>query len=187
MSHHVYTTRGLVLSLKPIRESDKVALIMTRDVGLVYGIARGIRKPHSKLSTSLLPLALARVSLVRGKNLWRVTTVTLLRDSASELRSNRDALVAESRISNLLTKLVRGEDANPELYDDLEKSLLMLLDGKVPLGQIDAWELYTVSRILLHLGYIKEEGTPNSLEEALRDKRPLLVLVNQGLRASELS
>lgn len=187
MSHHVYTTRGLVLSLLPSRESDKMALVLTKDLGLIYGTARGIRKPDSKISTSLISLALVKISLVRGKHSWRVTTVSLIRDSSSELRSSRDALKSLGRINSLLTKLVRGEDKNANLYDDVERSVLMLLNEELSSTQLKVWELYTVSRILLHLGYITEESTPRNLEEAQENKKSLLVLVNQGLRASELS
>ncbi|MHB1330903.1 MAG: DNA repair protein RecO [Minisyncoccota bacterium] len=187
MSHHVYTTRGIVLLLKPSRETDKTAIMFTKDLGLVHGTARGIRKPNSKISTSLLSLAVVKVSLVRGKHSWRVTTVSLIRDTSSELRGNRSALLALNRVCSLVMKLVRGEDKNVGLYDDLELSVMMLLEGRVDSTQVEAWELYAVSRILLHLGYITEESTPKNVKEALQNKKPLISLVNQGLRASELS
>src|SRR4051812_39847781 len=106
MSHHVYTTRGIVLSLQSVKEGDKVATVLTEDLGLVRAMARGMRKPGSKLSTSLLDLSLVRISLVRGQRQWRVTTVTLIRDVYSELRGQKQSREALYRVIKLIGKLV---------------------------------------------------------------------------------
>jgi len=185
MSHHVYTTRGVVLSLKPTKEADKLATILTRDLGLIHGSARGIRKLDSKLSSPLSELALVRVSLVKGKRSWRVTTTGLIRNSYVELRQNRKALEALSRIFGLLRTMVRGEDKNIELYDELEENLLNMLDDQKKDPEI--WELYTVSRLLSHLGYLSKDKIPKSFEDVEERKKEFVSLVNFGIHESGLS
>lgn len=185
MSHHVYTTRGLVLRLRPRAESDKLAAVLTRDLGLVFGTARGSRKPSSKLSGILLDLSLVKISLVRGKNSWRVTTVTLLRDFASELRGRRQALEAYSRVLALVGRLVHGEEKHPELFDELERSALILAD-EVGDEDVDAWELFSVAKALHHLGYLSKEALPSNIIETREKRRALLELVNQGIHSSGL-
>lgn len=183
MSHHVYTTRGIVLAFRGVREADKTAVILTEDLGLVYGEARGIRKPNSRLSTSLIELSIVLVSLVKGKRQWRVTTVTLIRDTGALLRGRRSALTALYRVSKLLLKLVRGEDKNPDLYKQFEESVLSLI-----VDDIDAfdWELFAVAQILANLGYLSEDDAPKSLEEAKTRRKRLVPLVNSGIRESGL-
>lgn len=185
MSHHIYTTRALVCGLYPVKEADKQVLALTRDLGLVSTNARGARKLESKLSSNLLDLALVKLSLVKGKNAWRVTTVTLFHNVATELRERRKALLALARIVALVKRLVRGEEKHIELYEDLERATLILLN-EVGDEDVDAWELLTVARILFNLGYLSKESLPTNLIETREKRKVLLELVNSGIQASGL-
>jgi len=186
MSHHIYTTKGVVLSLHPHRESDKVATLFTRELGLVYGEARGIRKLGSKLTTTLIDLSLVKVSLVRGRRLWRVTTVSTIRDVAGELRERWSSLVTLINVLTLLRKLVRGEEKNQNLYDKLEESITEILDEQFDQDELRDWELHTVSGILSQLGYLDRSEVPKSKNGVKLKRRGLLNLVNQGIRESGL-
>jgi DNA repair protein RecO len=185
MSHHVYNTRGLVLSVYPSKEADRVTAVLTPDLGLVLGTARGARKIDSKLVSALVELALVKVSLVRGKHSWRITTVTLMRNLATELRDRRHALEALSRVVSLLRQLVRGEEKHPELFDYLEKSLHLLIHD-VDDEDLDTWELLTVANILSQLGYLSKDSLPSTLLETREKRRALLTLVNERIRSSGL-
>ncbi len=187
MSHHVYTTKGIVLALYPTKEADKTASILTQDLGLIRGNARGIRKLGSKLTTSLLEFGIVKVSLVKGKNFWRVTTVTLLRNSFVELRGRREALKALGRVVSLLNSLVKGEEKNAELYDEFETNLLSLLDGSVGDEEVLNWEIFTVARLLSHLGYLSKSEVPVQLEDVKNKKKHFLSMINSGIYSSDLS
>src|SRR5512146_101812 len=77
MSHHIYNTRALVLGSRTRGERDRVFALLTRDVGLVKALAQGVRRESSKLGGVLMDYAISDVSLVKGKNAWRITTATL--------------------------------------------------------------------------------------------------------------
>src|SRR5579872_513278 len=171
MSHHVYTTRGIVLALRSTKESDKVAAIFTRELGLIYTTARGMGKSASKLSTSLAELCIVKVSLVKGRRLWRVTTVTLLKNIYAELREDRDALSSLARVLRLVSTLVKGEEKNAELYDELESGVEKFTEKTQTTAKLKSKELYLVSRILFHLGYLPEQELPKSVEEAEKDEK----------------
>lgn len=185
MTHHVYTTKGVVLRQFSAREADRTAAILTRDLGLVYGSARGVKKSNSRLSSALLDHASVKVSLVRGKRAWRVTTVTLISDWASLLRGKRTKLQALARVSSLLMRLVRGEEKHAEFYDEFESSLSKLLE--VNEGEEGDWELYTVSRLLAELGYLSRADIPSSIVLAPNERKRLLALVNDGIKQSGLT
>lgn len=186
MAHHIYTTSGIVLSLYPSRESDKVVGVMTKEFGLVYATARGARSLSSKLSPALFELALVKISLVKTKTSWRVTSVSLVLDTASVLKERREALSALCRVSFLAKKLLRGEEVNQSLYEDLERSIKLLIEG-VADEDVDAWELFTVAKMLSNLGYLSREALPSTLIETREKRRAILSLVNSGIQASGLS
>jgi DNA repair protein RecO len=185
MSHHVYTTGGLVLRLRPVRETDSLVGVLTEDLGLVSASARGTRQRGSKLTSALLPLSLAKVSLVRGRNAWRVTTVTLLRDISTELRLRREALASYARVVSLVEKLVRGEDKNPDLFRELERAAFLLLD-EVGDRDVDAWELLTVAKVLYHLGYLSHDALPSTLNETREKRGSLISSINESIKTSGL-
>lgn len=164
MSYHIYTTPGIVLRHWPLREADRIYAILTRDLGLIRASAGGIRKEASKLRGSLEPLSIASVSLVKGKEYWRITSA--IHDS--NIHSDFAAPLL------LLEKLVAGESANQELFYSVEKAVRSH-DPKD-----DMLEPRLVSEILFHLGYLKEE-------DLTLEKKSLIKAINEGLRESGLA
>ena len=166
MSYHIYTTRGIVLSERPWREADRIYSILTRDLGLIRATAIGVRKEVSKLRGSLEPIALARVSLVRGKEFWRVTSTEAIKSIPATPTIIRPLALVE--------KLVQGESAHPELFDAVEKELLSAKP------EDEMFEIRFVSRILYHLGYLKKA-------DLALEKKALLKAINDGLHSSHLT
>ena len=165
MSYHIYTTKGIVLSERPIREADRIYSIMTRDLGLVRAAAIGVRKENSKLRGNLEPFSLSMISFVKGKDYWRLTSAEFVQSISSA--------PAIARPLALIEKLVQGEAPNPELFDAVEKSVLS------PELYDEMFETNLVSKILFHLGYLKES-------DMALDKKSLIKAINAGLRASHL-
>ena len=116
MSYSIHTTKGLVISQRALREADRVYSILTRDLGLIRATATGVRKGHSKLRGLIEPISLASVSLVRGKEFWRITSAELIERIGSTEKLLKPLAVLE--------KLVQGEAPNPELFDAVEKIIL---------------------------------------------------------------
>lgn len=153
-----------MLSYRPLREADRVYSIMTREFGLVRATATGVRKGHSKLRGLLEPISLVSVSLVRGKEYWRITSA----ESIRVITPTEEILKPLA----LLEKLVQGEAPNPELFDAVKKIVLSSPGD-------DMFEIHFVATILFHLGYLKEE-------DLKLDKKGLIKLINKGLEASHL-
>jgi DNA repair protein RecO len=195
MSYHIYNTRALILISHSSRERDKTLWLLTQDFGLIRGTVRGIRSTSSRLGSILLDYALINVSLVKGKNVWRVTTAALLKDSATLLKNKKESLKALARILDLIQKLVRGEDKNEPLFLDIQDSLNFLLENDEV--QIEGWEILSVLRLLYHLGYLSKMEVSSSiledrysaelLTEVIKDKKKFIALANSGIRESGLS
>ena len=158
MSYHIYTTKGLVLSARPLREADRVYSILTRDFGLIRASATGVRKEASKLRGSLEPFIISNISLVRGKEYWRITSAEPVQRVA--------AAPTLARPLALLQRLVQGEAPHFELFDAVEAHLA-------------SDETTLAAHILYHLGYLKERDL--SLEG-----KALIAAINEGLKQSHL-
>lgn len=165
MSYHIYTTRGIILSERPRREADRLYVILTRDLGLVWAVGLGVRKEESKLRGALEPIQLSTISLVRGKEFWRITS--------AESIEKIPATPSVARPLSLLESLVQGEDPNPELFDAVESALCQTSD-------VRQGEVGFVSHILYHLGYLKEEDLD-------LDEKSLTRAINEALQHTHLT
>ncbi|MEK7461494.1 MAG: DNA repair protein RecO [Patescibacteria group bacterium] len=172
MSYHIYTTKGIVLSKRPVREADRIYTIMTRDLGLVHATAIGVRKEASKLRGNIEPFSLSVVSFVKGKDHWRLTS--------AELILNIPSTPTIAGPLALIEKLVQGEVPNPELFDAVEKKVLSL-------GPYDeVFEIHLVSQILFHLGYLKKSDL--NLDLSVQEgKKYLINAINNGLQNTHLT
>ncbi len=197
MSYNIYTTRGIVLSARPIREADRLYSILTRELGLIYARALGVRKEVSKLRSGLEPISLSDFSLVKGQTHWRLTSSKLDTSMLTMERSKKRIALSIARALALLEKLVQGEEKHPELFDAVEQVFLFAKSSGVLNEDGEAIELILVSRILFHLGYLPEKDVPHGfikgdlnkeiLEEAIKEKKLIIKAVNLGLEAANLT
>lgn len=150
--HHIYHTEGVVLASKSRKEADKLLYIFTRDLGMVIASASGLRKASSKLRFVLQDYSHVNVDLVRGKDLWRVTSASKI-ENGINFSVRHPAFPIFANISRLLKKLLTGEEPSPSLYDEFTFGILRLfgLDLKQDLSNMEA---VLVLRLLNHLGYV---------------------------------
>lgn len=186
-----YNTEALVLGSYESGESDRAMVFFTRDFGLVRARASAARSERSKMRYALQNYSLSNTSLVRGKKGWRVAGATALRTASGDVRG----IAAFARISELVMRLVHGEERSEYLYAALEEAHGALMQEKTDaFGTI---EIVCVARVLFALGYISNEAlstalfthtayTGDSLVEAetMRDK--LLTSINKAIAETQL-
>lgn len=78
MSHHIYQTKAYVIEGVDSGEANKRLLLLTEDLGLIVVAAQGVRLGVSKLKASIQDFSYVRVSVVRGKEVWRLTNAEKL-------------------------------------------------------------------------------------------------------------
>ncbi len=68
-----YQTEAIILKKTKLREADHILTLYTPGYGKVQAVARGVRRPKSRLAGHLELLTHSQVSLSRGRNLDTVT------------------------------------------------------------------------------------------------------------------
>ncbi len=64
-----FQTEAIIIRKTKLGEADRVLTLYTPDLGKIQGIAKGVRRPKSKLSGHLELLTHSHLTLVRGRNL----------------------------------------------------------------------------------------------------------------------
>ncbi len=154
MSHHLYHTPGFILGSAAHGEANRHFRIFTKDLGLIRATAQGIRHLKSKLRYSLCDFSLCELSLVRGKESWRVTGALADTHLYSALKANPLLLGVFARIFSLLDRLLSGEEKNELLWNYLEEAVRFAIAEKPAASLIPNFEYILVLRILSSLGYL---------------------------------
>ena len=139
MAIEKYTTEAFVLTDYEQGEHDKVFKLFTREFGMLYALAKSVRKLESKLRYHLDTSKKISVTLVKGKEVWRLTGVESLGES-----SKNTAIACQ-----IVERFVRGEGAQKKLFDHVSEFSL-LKDETLP-RDVGMLALYYV--LLVDLGY----------------------------------
>lgn len=191
--HHIYHTEGIILGSGDFGETGKYYSIFTRDLGMIYASAQGVRKMSSKLRFILQDFSYLKIDLVRGKDFWRITSAS--KTNKLEKLSQPETFEVFINISKLLKRLLAGEDPNRDLFMDLINGLSVLEKSKTP-EELRNVEAIIVLRVLNNLGYIggneilkdfiKSPFEEDLVFKASENRTKILHQINKALKETHL-
>jgi recombinational DNA repair protein (RecF pathway) len=194
MPHSVYQTPAFVLSTTSMRESNKLAVLYTRDFGVIYVAAQSIRELSSKMKSHLHKLSLVDVDVVRGRDIWRLTGIHEVTSSLSFADTKWYPLI--DRFGSSLKRLCPGEEAHPEIWEDIQSLFAFLeSDNEFSKEDISFLEVILMSRTLNHLGYwsgdelviTSQELYNHEVREYMNThKKDLIKKINERLHQTQL-
>ena len=138
MAIEKYVTRCIVLESYEQGEHDKAYKVFTREFGLLICQAKSIRKLESKLRAHILPRSVSLITLVQGREVWRLV--------GAEKEETTSLYMYE--VTTLLKRFIRGEGSHKKLYDRL---ILFLSCSSSYDEQVMRLLLYYI--MLVELGY----------------------------------
>jgi DNA repair protein RecO (recombination protein O) len=191
--HHIHHTEGIILGNRNYGEAGKCFYVFTRDLGMIYASAQGVRKMSSKLRFILQDYAYVKIDLVQGKDFWRVTSASKT-NKLEELSRDHGTFIVVSNIANLLKRLLAGVEKNEILFADLVNGLSIL--EKSEEKDLRNIEAIIVLRILNNLGYIGGDETmqnlikspfeENLIYEVSKSRSQVLNQINKALKETHL-
>jgi len=192
MSYEKYQTDAVILRSYERGEADRVYALYTREFGFVWARASAVRREKSRMRYALQHYSRAKVSLVRGTGGWRLVGASAQHMIAPD---NKSALSTFARVTNLLERLVRGEERSEYLYTTLAEAHTAFMNE--PKEKHPTIELLCVARVLYTLGYVSAEALGTALfthaayalpdlTEAEAARTKLLSSVNKALSETHL-
>jgi DNA repair protein RecO len=159
MSHHIYQTRAFIIDGSDIGEANRLITLFTADLGFIYATVQGVRLMKSKLRPSIQDMSYSKVSLVRGKELWRMTDSEKL-ISLCDRRLNPALKKLFTEEFSFLKRMAQGESKHEELFNFLSKFCdFVLKNTAFSVKHVDSLDLLAKMNILHELGYGSDEGS----------------------------
>jgi len=132
-----YTTDAIVLSRFDLGEADRVMTLITPGIGKLKAIAKGIRKPTSRIGGSLEPFAELQVALARGRTFDVVTQVSV-GHAWLNLRDDLESAATAWYLAELADRSLEERHAAEPLYALLRRAYELLDAGMAP-GRVARW------------------------------------------------
>jgi DNA repair protein RecO (recombination protein O) len=133
----MYVTDAIVLTRFDYGEADRIMTLFTPGYGKLKAIAKGVRRPTSRLGGSLEPLAELRVALARGRTFDVVTQVQVTH-AWLRLRDSLESTATAWYLAEMADRALEERHEADGLYLLLRHSYELLDAGMEP-GRVARW------------------------------------------------
>lgn len=123
-----YPVRALVLRKTKLGETDVIVTMLTADGEQMRAVAKGMRKPGSKLGGRLEPYSVVDLLVYKGRSLDIVTEAETV-DSHSGLREDFERSTAAAVVADVLDKSAVEGQAEARLFGLADATLTALEDA----------------------------------------------------------
>lgn len=137
--NHYRTTTGFVLSRQNLGEYDRIIRLYTRDFGRMDAVAKGVRKPTSKLASRMEPFHEVSWRLVDGKGLPTIIGAEIIQ-VAPEI-ADLDTLWRAHAILELTERSFSAETTSKQWYEMLQIALPAALGDQGDIAWLTALSL----------------------------------------------
>lgn len=164
-----YVTEAINLKSYNLNDADKIIVMYSKDNGLIKGVAKGIKKPKSKLGARMDLLVANSLQLLKGRSMDTIIQAQTV-NNFKKTREDFDKLMLSSYVSELVVNFGEGsESASEEIYELLYKALNRIansIDKKDALIAVIKFQL----KILLIMGFCVELDTCLCCRERVLDE-----------------
>lgn len=164
-----YVTEAINLKSYNLNDADKIIVMYSKDNGLIKGVAKGIKKPKSKLGARMDLLVANSLQLLKGRSMDTIVQAQTV-NNFKKSREDFDKLMLSSYVSELVMNFGEGsESVSEEIYELLYKALNRISDStdkKEALIAVIKFQL----KILLIMGFCVELDTCLCCREQVLDE-----------------
>jgi DNA repair protein RecO (recombination protein O) len=146
-----YKTEAIVLKRTDLGEADSIITLYTPNMGKIRAVAKGVRRPKSKLGGHLDLLTRSALLLAQGQNLDIITQSQTI-DSFLPVRSDLNLIGSAIYMAELLDQFTAEQVESYPVYILLNNDLLWLCEASNPELVLRHFEI----QLLSHMGYQPE-------------------------------
>lgn len=181
----LYRTEAFVLRTYPLAEAHKICVFLTKDSGVLRGVAHGARKMKSRFGSALEPFT--QVGLTYHENesreLMSVSTCDIVRSHFYLGARDVQTSTAFSYISELLIEFMPEREANERLYRLLGATLDAIEDGRNLTPTLRYFETW----LLRLAGFFPDAGHCSSCDEPTGPDLPVFLAMDGTPRCQACS
>lgn len=130
MADNNFVTDAINLKSYNLSESDKIIVMYSKEKGIIKGVAKGCKKPKSKLGARMDLMVANKIMLYKGKNLDTICEAQSL-NNFKKSRQDMDKLFYSMYITEVVNNFGLEDDpSSKETYELLYKALEKVSEAK---------------------------------------------------------
>jgi len=153
----LYNANAIVLHRTSFGETDRIVRLYTRERGKISCIAKGARKPLSRLAGATEVVTYGKFQFATGRNLDIITQVEV-KESFPRIHSDLLRTAHSMYIAELMDKLVEEHEPSPNIFDLLLSSFFLMERPNDPEKIANMFELQ----------FMKTQGYEPTLDRCIR-------------------
>ena len=124
-----YTTDAINLRSYDLSDADKIVVMYSKDKGILRSVAKGVKRPKSKLGARMDSLVANTLQFSKGRNLDTICQAQTI-NSFKKIREDMLKLMCSSYISEIVAKFgLEGDPSSEETYNLLYSALSKISDS----------------------------------------------------------
>lgn len=136
----MYRLQAIVLRRRNLGESDRILTVFSREIGKHRFVAKGVRRPGSKLAGHSEPYMVSNFHIARTRGLPILSQVET-QSAFRNLRMNERAIAVAGLIAERVEVMTAEDESAPQVYRLIENSLELLDSGADPARVLLIFEL----------------------------------------------
>lgn len=161
------TTKGIVLSRTNYGEADRIITLLTPDHGKLSVMARGVRKPKSKLAGGIELFSVSSLTYIKGRGDLGTLMSARLDAHYGDIVKHIDRVQLGYELIKLINKVTEDEPES-DYFELLELAFRALNTPLLPAPLIKLWFMAGLLRIGGHSPNLHTDTSGNALEHDAR-------------------
>lgn len=141
-----YQTEAIIIKKTKLGEADRILTLYTPHLGKIQGVAKGTRRPRSKLAGHLELLTYSQVSLARGRNIDTITGSQTI-DSFLALKSDLQLTSYALYVTELINQFTADHIENYPLFQLLLQTMERLSQASNKELLLRYFELHLLDKV----------------------------------------
>lgn len=135
---HYFRTEAIILRRTNYGEADRILSVLTPERGKISVIAKGVRRPKSKMAGGLELFSICDLTTVEGKGGLAIVTGAQIKQYFGEILHDYDRTQLAYDVIKQVNKATESV-TSAEFYNLLKSSLISLGDLKINQNLIEVW------------------------------------------------
>lgn len=123
-----YTTEAINLKSYPLKETDRIVVMYSKDKGIIRAVAKGIKKPKSSLGARMEAFIANTLLLAKGRNMDVVSQAETI-NTFGKTRKDLDKIFYSMYLTEVVNNFgVENDPCSEEIYETLYNALKTITD-----------------------------------------------------------
>jgi len=155
-------TKGIVLARTNYGEADRIVTLLTPDQGKLRLMAKGVRKPKSKLAGGIELFSVSDITFIRGKKDIGTLVSSRLATHFGNIVKDIDRTMLGYELIKLLNKATEDEPEK-DYFNLLEKALESLNDEHISYNLVSLWFIGQLLKLAGHTPNLQSDTMGHNL------------------------